>query len=255
MTSDEELTAKYGPVIPEAPVVYGGVQLDEKESLALGLDPKYAVLPKYDIEDVQVGLQTVAVKVRMECRNREQRDGEEWSEEWQMEQTRAKTVFDEETSTLSFARKRVTDMKTCRRVHIPEPREEAINGTPVEVALANINSRGENFARQYIKKNCDKWGNHRNQNLSEEQAEGIKSLKEKVKHKEIYITASDKTGQLVANTMENYVDRMQEHVTNDRVLEWKEKEDKEKHLVTPSKWVAGYKWEKTTIILRGLKVL
>ena len=49
--------------------------------------PEYSLYAN-DIEDVQVGLQTVAVKVRMECRNREQRDGEEWSEEWQLEQTR-----------------------------------------------------------------------------------------------------------------------------------------------------------------------
>ena len=91
-SSDEKRTEKFGPVIPEAPVVYGGVQLDENESLAMSLDPKYAVFPRYDIEDVQVGLQTLAVKVRMECRNREERDGEEWSEEWQMEQTRAKTI-------------------------------------------------------------------------------------------------------------------------------------------------------------------
>ena len=150
----------------------------------------------------------------MECRNREQRDGEEWSEAWQLEQSREKTVFDEETSTLSFGRKRVTDMKTCRRVVIPEPREESINGTPVEVALANINSRGENFARQYIKKNCDKNGFHRNQNLSQEEADGIKSLKQKLKDNQIYITNSDKTGQLVVNTKENYVDRMQEHIAN-----------------------------------------
>ena len=100
LNSDEKLTEKFGPVIPEAPVVYGGVQLDENESLAMSLDPKYAVFPRYDIEDVQVGLQTLAVKVRMECRNREQRDEEDWSEAWQLEQSREKTVFDEETSTL-----------------------------------------------------------------------------------------------------------------------------------------------------------
>ena len=110
----------------------------------------------------------------------------------------------------------MTDMKTCRRVVIPEPREESINGTPVEVALANINSRGENFARQYIKNNCDKNGFHRNQNLSQEEANGIKSLKQKLKNNEVYITNSDKTGQLV--------DRMQEHIVNDRPVDWEEKE-------------------------------
>ena len=83
---------------------------------------------------------------------------------------------------------------------------------------------------QYIRKNCDKNGFHQNQNLSQEQTDGIKSLKDKVKNNQIYITTSDKTGQLVANTKENYIDRMQEHINNDRVLDWKEKETKENHL-------------------------
>ena len=116
---------------------------------------------------------------------------------------------------------------------IPEPREESINGTPVEVALANINSRGENFARQYIKNNCDKNGFHRNQNLSQEEANGIKSLKQKLKNNEVYITNSDKTGQLV--------DRMQEHIVNDRPVDWEEKESKEKilngHALQMGRWL------------------
>ena len=36
LISDEKLTEKFGPVIPEAPVVYGGVQLNANESLAMG---------------------------------------------------------------------------------------------------------------------------------------------------------------------------------------------------------------------------
>ena len=72
----------------------------------------------------------------------------------------------------------------------PEPREESVNGTPVEVALANINSRGENFTRQYIQNNCDKNGFPKTQGSTEEQTlkEGLKSLRKKVKDDELFIT-------------------------------------------------------------------
>ena len=128
--------------------------------------------------------------------------------------------------------KRVTDLKTCRRIEIPEPREESINGTPVEVVLANINSRAENFTKQYISKNCDKNG-YPNAQKSAEQAsivKGIKSIQKKVKNNQLFLTTSDKTGKMVANTRENYIDRMETHVSNDRVINWEEKESIEKTL-------------------------
>ena len=66
--------------------------------------------------------------------------------------------------------------------------------------------------------------------MFQEEANGIKSLNQKLKNNQIYITNSDKTGQLVANTKENYVDRMREHTANDRPVDWEEKESKEKIL-------------------------
>jgi len=136
--------------------------------------------------------------------NREQRDGDPWLEDWQHEQTQAKTVFDEASPKLSFDKRRHSDLKTVRRVDVPEPREETINGHPVEVIFANINTRITNAFNAYVKENCDKNGYLKKKNLNEQQADGLKTLKEKVKKNEIYITQSDKTRKLVGNSRENY---------------------------------------------------
>ena len=109
--------------------------------------------------------------------------------------------------------------------------------------LANINSRGENYARDYIRNNCDKNGYPRNQNSDEEKLvlQGIKSIQKKVKNNEIFVTTSDKTSKLVANTKENYIERMEPHVANDREINWDEKESIEKtlngHSIQMGRWL------------------
>ena len=138
--SDRMLEEKFGPIEDDDPLIFGRIQLTENESEVMKMDPKYAVHARLDKEDNQVAVQSILAKARWELMNREQRDGDPWSEDWQHQQTRAKTVFDEESSTLSFDKRRHSDHKTVRRVDVPEPQEEVINGHPVEVIFANINA-------------------------------------------------------------------------------------------------------------------
>ena len=86
------------------------------------------------------------------------------------------TVFDEESSKLSFDKRRHSDLKTVRRVHVPEPREEVINGHPVEVIFANINAGITNVFNDYVRKNCDSKGFLKQKNLNEKEADGLKIL-------------------------------------------------------------------------------
>ena len=60
--------------------------------------------------------------------------------------------------------------------------------------------------------------------------QGIKSIRKRVKNNEIFITNSDKTSKMVANTKDNYIHRMEAHVENDRIITWEEKESIEKTL-------------------------
>ena len=79
--------------------------------------------------------------MRCEDRCRDERGGEEWTPKWQMEETLKKTVYDEEAGILDFQKKRVTDLKSNRRLIIPEPSENIVNNTPIEVGFANIKTR------------------------------------------------------------------------------------------------------------------
>ena len=123
--------------------VFGGIQVNEAEAAVLELGPKYCVTPAVTMEQVQVATEKVMTQARWEFENRARRDGEEWSEAWQLEQTLAHEVYSEEDSLIDLRKKRVTDLKSNRRTIIPDPREETINNISVEVALSNIKSKIE----------------------------------------------------------------------------------------------------------------
>ena len=167
--SDQKLEEQFGPIEEEDALIFGGAEdiFDDNEKEVLKTDPNFRIYPRLDKEDINVSIQTMFVKTRWDMMAREQRDGEKWSEEWQWEQTRQKTVYDEENSTLFFDKRRHTDLKTVRRLDPPEPCPQVINGHPVEVVLANINTGIQNIFQDYSEKNCDKNGFVREKNLTE----------------------------------------------------------------------------------------
>ena len=93
--SDVRLEALFGPVQQEAPVAYGGVEITESEIAVTSLGPKFCVTPKFSMEDVQVATEEVLAKMRWEDRSRDERDGEQWTPEYQIEKTLSHTVYDE----------------------------------------------------------------------------------------------------------------------------------------------------------------
>ena len=69
-------------------------------------------------------------------RSRNERQGEGWTEEWEYEQLQSKRVYSELEHKLSFSKRRVTDMSSCRRLNLPDA------GTAqVENILANLKGR------------------------------------------------------------------------------------------------------------------
>ena len=107
ITSDAGLEAQFGPVQREAPVVYGEVDITEPEAALAGLGPKFCVTPRLSMEDVQVATEELLAKMRWEDRSRDERRGEKWTPEWQIQKTLSHTVFDEEAGSMDF-----TDLKS-----------------------------------------------------------------------------------------------------------------------------------------------
>ena len=110
-----------------APLIYGGIQPTNQEAAAMALPPKFATFGRISEEEMEVEAELMIAKVKWELRAREERavEGEEegggkWTPEWELEQQKEKEVFCEETSTMEFANRRVTDMPTCRRTIPPQ---------------------------------------------------------------------------------------------------------------------------------------
>ena len=94
--SDEKLEEVFGPITEDNPLTFGGFEYSENEAELAKLPHNFRTFPKLDKEDINVSTQAMFAKVRWELRNKEERNGEPWTPEWQWEQTSQKTVYNGE---------------------------------------------------------------------------------------------------------------------------------------------------------------
>ena len=128
---------------------------------------------------------------------------------------------------MDFSKRKVTDLKTNRRITTPEHLE---NHPDIEIVLVSVKSRLANANEEFIASECDRHGNIKDGNLSKEESLGMKSLKERIKSGEISVAPTDKSGKLSVNTLDNYLDKLRPHTIDDELISWKDKEDIERNL-------------------------
>ena len=176
LISEDLLRAKFeDPVIK--PLIYGGVELSEPEKVAIMLGPKFTLYDDISLDKMAVASEATCDKLRWEVRSRQERDGEAWSEDHELEKVKEHTVFDETNNTMDFAKQRVTNMKFCRRVTIPNPGKDS-----EEVTYASMKAEIEAATKKYIAEKCDSKGKLLSQNVDKETRDGIKLLRDRVKY-------------------------------------------------------------------------
>ena len=219
----------------EAPLVYGGIQPTNQEAAALSLPPKFATFSRVSEEEMEVETELMIAKMKWELRARGERAAEReeegqagderWTEEWERKQLKEREVYCEETNTMDFSNRRVTDIPTCRRTIPPQPLP------PEETTiLTNLKSRLKGVTKTYVKDRCDRNGNLKKNNLTKEEAEGIKSIKKKVKEEEWVIVQSDKSKRMTANTKQNYLKRLDAHTEGDTDVSLEEEKKIEREM-------------------------
>ena len=161
----------------------------------------------------------MAAKIRWEMRNRKKRNNRPWTEEEEWIETQKKIVYNEETSSVDFRKKKVTEMSQCRRIETPEE----LKDSKIEIAIASVKSKLSNINEEYISEKCDQRGKILETNLTNDEITGLKSLKERIKNGEIMVAPTDKSGKLSVNTRDNYIASLESHVNNDIVITWEEK--------------------------------
>ena len=128
------------------PHKYGGVETNADENSVLALPHKFTTFDNIQIDKIKVSTEIMKDKVRWELRSREEREGEAWTEEWEVRQQEEKEVFRPVEKKMEFSRRRVTDMPTNRDIHIPDPADQN-----VETVLDNISSKINAVANNYTK--------------------------------------------------------------------------------------------------------
>ena len=219
LISDEVLIAQYGQHKPEL-AVYGDVELSDAEKKIITLPPKYTTYEKIDKINLATAAEVMSAKIRWEMRSREEKDFEPWSEESEWKEVMKKTVHDQESCHMNFQKRRVTDLSRCRRLETPD---ELHNMPNVEIVLASVKSQLAQINEEYIAAECDQHGNIRDTNLTAEEKQGLKSLKNRIKANEIHVAPTDKSGKLSVNTRENYIASLKSHTASDIKISWEEK--------------------------------
>ena len=154
LLSDELLKGKYEE--PEVkPVNIGNIQISEAEEKVLKLPSKFTVFENITKQKIEVATEVMMAKMRWDERLKKERNDQEWTEEWEWNQVQNKTVFDPSNNSLNFAKQRVTDIASNRRISVPEPASDKI-----EISLANAKAKIMQVTDDYIKEKCDSKGTY-----------------------------------------------------------------------------------------------
>ena len=223
-TSDAELI----PEDPKGPVIVGEreIILSAGEKAVLTRGPKFTVRRIMNLENFINELTKCSIKERWEERVRQEREEveeglmdeqekqriERLSQE---EEARTRQVYDVMEGRVDFANLRVTDTKGNTKVILPKP-----GSVEFEMELEMKRIEWTKIFTDYVEEMCDDEGVQES-NLTEEEEEGLKSLKKRVAEGEIIVCQTDKSGRFAIMTMEDYRFAGSKHVKGDKEVDLK----------------------------------
>ena len=171
----------FPPDFNSEPRLYGGVEIDEAERAALMLPPKFGLFEEISVTKCRVQLEEALNKLR-------------WNSIIGQEEQRQNAVFyDENTRTIDINNLRVTSLPFNPGVTMPGPMKQE-----EEVKIHKFKNEVMELVKE-MKGKSKEW-----ENLSEEEKEGLTSLKERVRQGEVVCCVTDKSGRWACETKESY---------------------------------------------------
>ena len=186
------------------PIICGGATIDNAERSVLQLHPKYCVYDDIKLVECEAEIEKSLTMIR-----------------WKRKGICNDNVehYDVDTNTLDFTKFRATDLPFCSHTYLPQP-----IGINEEIQLHNLKSDLINTTKGYLT-NTNK--NSRT-NLTKVQQEGLESLIQRRKAKEIVLYQTDKSGSMSVDTVDNYVTAANVHIKDDQILNKKDITEMEK---------------------------
>ena len=229
----------------EISVVCGPEQsviIDEDERNLLKLGPKFCILANLDEEKFENELEQTIMKVKWDCMSDDEKkrkrslcdiaiycvQDEDQREECrvyeEIKEAKSRMIYDNETNSLDFSKRRTTDLKNNARVIFPKSKdfqEEA------KYELLRIEAMG--VFRNYVSEKCGKGGKQMS-NLSKSEEGGLKKLKKRTKDGDIVVLPTDKTGNFAVMDRGKYEEAGLAHVKEDKLVGWEELRTAQKEL-------------------------
>ena len=142
-----------------------------------------------------------------------------------IEEAKIRMVFDNETSSYNFAKRRVTDVKGNSRVISPKK----MKNFEIEAKLEMLRIELMGEFRQFVSEKCGKNGRQPS-NLTKAQLNGLKTLKARIENAELVVIPTDKTGNFAVLTRETYEMAGLKHTRGDEEVGWCELDKAQKEV-------------------------
>ena len=125
-----------------------------------------------------------------------------------------KTVYNDDLNTLDYRKAAASELKSFRRVNMPDPVEEK-----EELKIQILKNKLENTIKEYQIQHCDTKGNILNdKSNSEEDKAATKRLKDKVENEKLVIGSTDKTGLYYVTSTDNFEKEGLKHIGKDDII-------------------------------------
>ena len=199
----------------------GEITLSEEEESILRKNPKFAIPQPLLENSLKEDMEKAYCKLRMELRDEEDegklsaevdRSSEEVEEQGNVDEAKARQIYDPILNIYDDRKRRVTDLAECSRVVLPKPL--------TVIREAQIEFRREVHDRiyqEYRKEYCNEEGEQES-NLDAGEKRGLKSLMKRIKTDDLVIVKTDKSGKMSATDRDTYIKMGMEHVKGDKIV-------------------------------------
>ena len=207
---NQELDERF-KIIPEC---YGNVNINMKERDLLRIHPKYTVFDKVDVLDCEAEIEKSLTKIRW-LKGSERR---EKVAESKSTITIEKRVYNIDEKQFNYKLARSIDLHFNISTYMPKSLEAT-----EEVKLQCLKMELMKITEMYTRNTKSALSN-----LSQAQKEGLKSLKQRQDDNEIVMFQTDKSGKIVVDSAENYIEAAKPHIGKDEIITLSEYNEIEK---------------------------
>ena len=214
----DEFEKQNTPIGNNKPEVYGGVSISDKSEIILSKEPRFMIFEKIDDIEVEVEIEKGISKARYELMNRGDDSDESPDEE---DSAMSNNRKQEGNKILNYKNLRATDIPTVQRLIEPK-----LGTMSEELVMESTKEKLLDCVRQYKGEFCNNKGEIKEDNLSNEERQGLKQIKRDIKDKKVVVFTTDKSGKFSVDTPSNYNEAVQKHTTKDEEVTEKDGEKK-----------------------------